>query len=179
MLRHSAISRGLQTLATSYSAFTHYTTCSLFQIDLVLSFEELLESLHLRHRFVIKQSKTFYPNVPATLLPQWCKRGATDKEFAEDAEFGKAQKRVAKWYSKLFITDEFSTSGRNISDAIKPQVLQWSCCDQQGAWNYQYYQYSLDCQIGIRHPYFNTQFCGWSELVPLCVYGVRFMFMNT
>ena len=102
----------------------------LFQIDLVLSFEELLESLHLRHRFVIKQSKTFYPNDPATLLPDLC------------VKFGTAPERVAKWYSKLFITDEYSTSGRNISDAIKPQVLQHSYVMiksyWQGAWNYRF-----------------------------------------
>ena len=103
-----------------------------FQIDLVLSFEELLESLGCRHRFAIK-SKECYPNVPATLLPQCCKRGSTDDILVDEAEIesdlgrpAKVRKWIAKWYSKLWITDEYSTSGVNISEAIKPPPVSTS-----------------------------------------------------
>ena len=95
-----------------------------FQIDLILNFEELLESLGIRHRFVTKESMDNYPNVPAMLLPEWCK-----VSFPKD---GKVLTRMGKWYSRLWITDEYSTSGVKISDAIKPSpvgtsvVMLWS-----------------------------------------------------
>ena len=79
----------------------------------------MLESLGIRHRFVIKESKGNYPNVPATLLPEWCKIGTDDDSLVHDPKGKKVQTRLAKWYSKLWITDEYSTSGMKISDAIK------------------------------------------------------------
>ena len=54
----------------------------LFQIDLVLTCEELLESwpvrklfgcLHIHHWYAIQESRELYSNAPETLLPQWCK----------------------------------------------------------------------------------------------------------
>ena len=103
----------------------HSPNCLLlFQIDLVLSFEELLESLGIRHRFTIRQSNGNYPNVPVTLLPQWCKGRTCDDDivYADDDEgrSAKVRKCIARWYSKLWITDEYSTSGVKISEAIKP-----------------------------------------------------------
>ena len=90
-----------------------------------MSLEELLESLGIRHRFAIKP-KACFPNVPVTLLPQWCKRGIRDSDLARNyhrydkGRLPKVQKWIAEWYSKLWITDEYSTSGVKISDAIKP-----------------------------------------------------------
>ena len=87
-----------------------------------MNFEELLESLDIRHRFVTKESKDNYPNVPATLLPEWCKKGRYDNcgrlnGLVYAPERHKVRTRMGKWYSKLWITDEYSTSGVKISDA--------------------------------------------------------------
>ena len=68
---------------------------------------------------MIKQSKTHYPNVPVTLLPRWCKRGTSDSLLVHNAEHAKVRKKMAKWYSKLWVTDEYKTSGESVSDAIK------------------------------------------------------------
>jgi len=90
-----------------------------------LSFEELLESLGIRHWFAIKP-KTHYPNMPVTLLPQWCKGGTSDQDLVsypdvyETGRLAKIRKWVAKWYAKLLVADEYSTSGVKITDAIKP-----------------------------------------------------------
>jgi len=92
----------------------YFSLFTAFQIDLILNFEELLESLGIRYRFVIKESKENFPNVPATLLPKWCKRGIGVNSL------DKVWTRMGKWYSKLWITNEYSTSGVKISDAIKP-----------------------------------------------------------
>ena len=79
----------------------------------------------MRHWFAIK-SMTHYPNVPLTLLPQWCKGGASDYQLADNRDrydkgrLPKFRRSIAKWYSKLWITDEYSTSGEKIADAIKP-----------------------------------------------------------
>jgi len=106
-----------QAILNSIIVLSH---CSLlFQIDLILNFEELLESLGIRHRFVIKESEENYPNVPATLLPEWCKIWANDYFLVHYPENHKIWTRMGKWYSKLWITDEYSTSGVKISDAIK------------------------------------------------------------
>ena len=97
-----------------------------------MNFEELLESLGIRHRFVIKESTDNYPNVPATLLPEWCNIGACNLSLAYWPKFYKVQTWMGKWYSKLWITDEYSTSGVKISEAIKPSpvgtsvVMLWS-----------------------------------------------------
>ena len=99
-------------------------TSHCFQIDLVLSYEELLESLGVRCRFV-RKLKTHYPNVPATLLPLWCKSGTSDHDLVypdrddEQSKLSKVRKKMAKWYSKLLFTDDYSTSGVKIYDAIK------------------------------------------------------------
>jgi len=95
-----------------------------------LNFEELLESLGIHHRFVIKESMDNYPNVPAMLLPEWCEKGTAGLVY--NPERHKVQTWMGKWYSKLWITDEYSTSGEKISDAIKPSpvgtsvVMLWS-----------------------------------------------------
>jgi len=94
-----------------------------FQIDLILNFEELLESLGIRHRFVTKDSKDNYPNVPATLLPEWCKKGTDDFGLVYFPEDYKVRTRMGKWYSRLWITDEYSTSGVKMSEAIKPPLV--------------------------------------------------------
>ena len=80
------------------------------QIDLILDFEELLAFLDIRHRFVRKDSKENYPNVPRSLLPQWYDLFASYQ----------VQTKLAKWYSTLWVMDEYSTSGVKIVDAIKP-----------------------------------------------------------
>ena len=111
-----------------YSVIVYTSHCyPPFQIDLILSFEELLESLGIRHRFVKKESTKSYPNAPMTLLPQWCKKKGVDEEIlaADPDEYypgrlGKVRKWIAKQYSKLWITDDYSTSGVRISEAIKP-----------------------------------------------------------
>jgi len=98
-----------------------------------LNFEELLESLGIRHRFVTKESMNIYPNVPATWLPEWCKKGTHgDEQLARYPEDYKVRTRMGNWYSRLWITDEYRTSGVKISDAIKPSpvgtsvVMLWS-----------------------------------------------------
>ena len=85
----------------------------------------MLKSLGRSHWCAIKPM-THYPNMPLTLLPQWCKGGASDYLLAENPDrydkgrLPKFQRWIAKWYSKSWITDEYSTSGKTIADAIKP-----------------------------------------------------------
>jgi len=94
------------------------------QIDLVLSLEELLESLHLRQRFVSPYHRSaFYPNTPETLLPDWCKRGTCDKDLVENKKPSRVRKWIAKLYSKWWITNDYSASGVNVSNAIKPHPV--------------------------------------------------------
>ena len=108
---------------------TTRSVCNLtvmpFQIELVLSIEELLESLHLRRRFVIPyhRSKFYYPNTPETLLPDWCKRGTCDKDLVENKKPSRVRKWIAKLYSKWWITNDYSASGVNVSNAIKPRPV--------------------------------------------------------
>ena len=64
-----------------------------------------------------------YPNVPATLLPKWCKKGTDNGNLVYYPERHKIRRRMGKWYSKFWITDEYSTSGVKISDAIKPPLV--------------------------------------------------------
>jgi len=85
-----------------------------------LNFEELLESLGIRYRFVIEKSEENFPNAPATLLPKWFKRAIGVNRLVVTPDTHKVRTRMGKWYSKLWITDEYSTSGVKISDAIKP-----------------------------------------------------------
>ena len=100
------------------------------QIDLVLSIEELLEFMHLRHRFVIKKSEDLYPNAVETLLPNWLKGSKTNYYLAEMAEDkykrpDKVRRWIAKRYAKWGISDDYSASGVKICNRIeKPQV----CC---------------------------------------------------
>ena len=109
-------------LVFSVSCILSLYTSHCFQIDLILSFEELLESMGIRQQLVCKL-KTRYPNVPATLLPVWCRSGTSDRDLIycddEERKLSKIQRKMAKWYSKLWFTDEYSTSGVKISDAIK------------------------------------------------------------
>ena len=58
--------------------------------------------------------------MPATLLPEWCKRGTDDHKLVYSPKDHKLQTRMGRWYSKFWITDEYSTSGVKISDAMKP-----------------------------------------------------------
>ena len=98
------------------------------QIDLVLTIEELLEFMHLRHRFVIETSEELYPNAVETLLPNFLKGSNDNYDFAEMAEDDyerpdKARRWIAKRYAKWGISDDYSASGVNICNRIeKPQV---------------------------------------------------------
>ena len=98
------------------------------QIDLVLTIEELLEFMHLRHRFVIKTSEELYPNAVETLLPNFLKRSKDNDDLAEMAEGDyerpdKVRRWIAKRYAKWGISDDYSGSGVNICNQIeKPQV---------------------------------------------------------
>ena len=112
----------------------------LFQIDLVLTCEELLKSraikklcgcLHIHHSFVIQKSRRIYPNTPETLLPQWCKRDGDAAWFGNDVDrylaynpgdrmSDRARQWIAKRYAKWWITDDYSTSGVNICNKIVP-----------------------------------------------------------
>ena len=100
------------------------------QIDLVLTIEEMLEFMHLRHRFVIKESEELYPNAVETLLPNWLKASKTNDTLARMPEDKyKRPEKVRRWigkqYAKWVISDDYSASGVNICDRIeKPQV----CC---------------------------------------------------
>ena len=100
------------------------------QIDLVLTVEEMLEFMHLRHRFVIKQSEVLYPNAVETLLPNWLKGSIDNKDLAEMSEDeyerpDKVRRWIAKQYAKWGMSDDYSASGVKICNRIeKPQV----CC---------------------------------------------------
>ena len=100
------------------------------QIDLVLTIEEMLEFMHLRHRFVIKESEELYPNAVETLLPNWLKGSNTNYDLALMAEDDyekpdKVRRWIAKRYAKWGISDDYSASGVKICNRIeKPQV----CC---------------------------------------------------
>jgi len=66
------------------------------------------------------------------LLPEWCEKGTEDDELVYFPEDHKVRTKMGKWYSKLWITDEYSNSGVKISDAIKPPpvgtsvIMLWS-----------------------------------------------------
>ena len=98
------------------------------QIDLVLTIEELLEFMHLRHRFVIKSSEELCPNAVETLLPNWLKGSKRNYVLATMTEddykkADKARRWIAKRYAKWGISDDYSGSGVNICNRIeKPQV---------------------------------------------------------
>ena len=102
------------------------------QIDLVLTIEELLEFMHLRHRFVIKESEALYPNAVATLLPNWFKGSKGNKDLAEMAEDeykrpDKVRRWIAKRYAKWGVSDDYSTSGVKICNRIEnPQVCYYN-----------------------------------------------------
>ena len=102
------------------------------QIDLVLTIEEMLEFMHLRHRFVIKGSEKCYPNAVETLLPNWFKGRKANEDLAGMAEDEyerpeKVRRWIAKRYAKWGISNDYSTSGVNICDRIeKPQVCKGS-----------------------------------------------------
>ena len=103
---------------------------TFIQIDLVLSIEEMLEFMHLRHRFVIKESEALYPNAVESLLPKWFKGSKDNWDLAEMAENDyekpdKVRRWIAKRYAKWGISDDYSASGVKICNRIeKPQV----CC---------------------------------------------------
>ena len=92
----------------------------------------MLTSLCIRDQS-LRKPKTHYPNAPVTLLPKWCKGCIEEYYCTDDSEtkkttrFGKwiakettkFRKWIAKWYSKVWFIDDYSTSGANISDAIK------------------------------------------------------------
>ena len=118
----------------------------LFQIDLVLTCEELLESwpvkklfgcLHIHRWYAIQESRELYPNAPETSLPQWCKRGKQDWELVWHSKGKKKSERAQRWiakrYAKWWTTDDYSTSGVNICNKVNPpQVvscyLMMTCC---------------------------------------------------
>ena len=108
------------------------------QINLVLTIEELLEFMHLRHRFVIKTSEELYPNAVETLLPNFLKGSKDNEDLAEMAEDDyerpdKARRWIAKRYAKWRISDDYSGSGVNICNRIeKPQVCKCSLFLQYG-----------------------------------------------
>ena len=104
----------------------------LFQIDLVLTCEELLESwpvkklfscLHIHRWYAIQESGALYPNTPETSLPKWCKGGRDDKDLVKFPGSGKSDRGrrwIAKRYAKWWITDDYSTSGVNLCNKINP-----------------------------------------------------------
>ena len=98
------------------------------QIDLVLTIEELLEFMHLRHWFVIETSEELYPNAVETLLPNFLKGSKDNYDLAKMAEDDyerpdKARRWIAKQYAKWGISDDYSGSGVNICNRIeKSQV---------------------------------------------------------
>ena len=111
-----------------------------------MSFEELFETLRIRRRLshlnLFKpETQKHYPNVPVTLLPQWCK-GSTEDGCWVNPQNRKPRKRdrfrkwIAKWYSKLWVTDEYRTSGVKISDAIKPPPVSISIFKFDQPWNW-------------------------------------------
>ena len=113
-----------------------YQIQPLFQIDLVLTCEELLESqpikklfdtLHIHRWYAVQKSTTLYPNAPETLLPKWCKGGKHDQDLVSPTESEKKsqviRRRIAKRYAKWWVSDDY-TSGINICNKINPpQVL--------------------------------------------------------
>ena len=115
----------------------------LFQIDLVLTCEELLESwpvkklfscLHIRRWYPIQESGALYPNTPETLLPKWCKGGRDDEDLVKFLGSGKSDRGrrwIAKRYTKWWITDDYSTSGGNLCNKINPPQVAYimaTCC---------------------------------------------------
>ena len=124
------------------SCFYEYEVELLFQIDLVLTCEELLESwpikklfdtLHIHHWYATKKSATLYPNAPETLLPKWCKGSKHDRELARPSEGKTKSDRTRSWIAKRYvnwwISDDYSTSGINICSKINPaQVVSLVSC---------------------------------------------------
>ena len=86
--------------------------------------------MHLRHRFVIKESEELYPNAVETLLPNWLKGSKTNDTLARmPQDKYKRPEKVRRWigkrYAKWVISDDYSASGVNICGRIeKTQV----CC---------------------------------------------------
>ena len=119
-----------------------YQVQLFFQIDLVLTCEELLESpaikklfdiLHIHRWYAIKKSAVLYPNAPETLLPKWYKGGKYDWELVSPSEGKKKSDRTRSWiakrYANWWISDDYSTSGINICNKINPvQVVNHVSC---------------------------------------------------
>ena len=105
-----------------------------FQIDLILTCEEVLESrpikklfdiLHIHRWNAIPKSEVLYPNAPETLLPVWCKGGKSDEEWTTyQNKSDSARSWIAKQHAKWWISNDYRTSGVKICNKINPaQVL--------------------------------------------------------
>lgn len=99
-----------------------------------MSFEELLDTLRIRNLIETNPKIwTHYPNLPITI--QRCAKDCNLVTSPVDQEQGPERqvlawkirkwtanfrKLIAKWYVKLWITNEYRISGVRVSDAIKP-----------------------------------------------------------
>ena len=84
----------------------------MLQIDLVLSVEEILHNLHLRHLFprVIQDPPySIRINKPSTLFSEWC-------------DTMKIPKFITEFYLQWFVSDPFFMTGEELADAIKQTV---------------------------------------------------------
>ena len=84
----------------------------MLQIDLVLSVEEMLQSLHLRHLFpqvTLDAPHSIRINKPNTLLSEWCDRL-------------KIPKFITEFYLQWFVSDPFFMTGEELADAINQPV---------------------------------------------------------
>ena len=90
--------------------------CAYIQIDLVLSIEELLAFINIKchlpvYRYCKVTQQTIFPNDPKSLLPECCVENPT-----------RLLVWAAQMYSRWFVSSQFLTSGRRISEAIKSPV---------------------------------------------------------
>lgn len=84
----------------------------MLQVDFVLSVEEMLQSLHLRHLFpqVIRDPPhSICINKPNTLLSEWC-------------DTMKIPKFITEFYLQWCVSDPFFMTGEELADAIKQPV---------------------------------------------------------
>lgn len=116
----------------------------MLQIDLVLSVEEMLQSLHLRHLFpqvILDTPHSIRINKPNTLLSEWCDRL-------------KIPKFITKFYLQWFVSDPFFMTGEELADAINQPVssfthpVQFLCPDYVAIY---YSKPCLDRSCGLMH----------------------------
>ena len=121
----------------------------MLQIDLVLSVEEVLQSVHLRHLFppvILDPPRSIRINTPNTLLSEWCDRL-------------KIPKFITEFYLQWFVSDPFFMTGEELADAINQPVS------------------SLAYAVQLPCPVYLAQYPAWTAQVVLCSVSIQTVYL--